>query len=399
MEDRDSTWNTIVERYLAQNPYPPAKIFVNLLQSFLEHTEAHSRVEAARALYFFYTQVCISPEHSAAAEAIGRRSLDNERTAPKSDNPPAPQVSDKIPTPGPNDAGSKETIRIQLKRLTDEMALKGLSQQTVRNYSRHVQSYLEFMGGKSGQNDESKVKEFLLHLKNDRKNHPRTVNLAASAVSFYYRHVLEAEKTVEKVPRMKPGKYLPKVYGGSDLEKLILSVNNLKHRLVLMIVYGCGLRLNELRILKTYDIDWSRGLILIHGKGSKERVVPLDQSIAEVLKMYKSDWKESRYLFEGQKPGKPYSKRSIQKIFENACKSSGIQRKGGIHGLRHSFATHLHEQGYDIREIQALLGHSSIKTTEIYTHISKKNIAKIKSPISRLNLGRKTSHPKDDITK
>jgi site-specific recombinase XerC len=93
------------------------------------------------------------------------------------------------------------------------------------------------------------------------------------------------------------------------------------------------------------------------------------------------------------------SKRTLDKVYNNACIKSGIDNQGGIHSLRHSFATHLHEQGYDIREIQALLGHSSIKTTEIYTHISKKNIAKIKSPISRLNLGRIRSHPKDDITK
>jgi integrase/recombinase XerD len=93
------------------------------------------------------------------------------------------------------------------------------------------------------------------------------------------------------------------------------------------------------------------------------------------------------------------SKRTLDKVYNNACIKSGIDNQGGIHSLRHSFATHLHEQGYDIREIQALLGHSSIKTTEIYTHISKKNIAKIKSPISRLNLGRIRSHPKDDSTK
>jgi site-specific recombinase XerD len=147
---------------------------------------------------------------------------------------------------------------------------------------------------------------------------------------------------------------------------------------------------DEIRILKTDDIDWSRGLIMLHGKGEKERIVPLDPIIAEALKDYVKEWNGSHYIFEGLKKGEPYNKRTIQKIFENVCGEAGILRKGGIHGLRHSYATHLHEQGYDIRQIQALLGHSSVKTTELYTHISKKEISKIKSPLSKLNINRST---------
>jgi integrase/recombinase XerD len=125
--------------------------------------------------------------------------------------------------------------------------------------------------------------------------------------------------------------------------------------------------------------------------------VPYDvPTIEKIKQLPKRQWsKQEKCWFIPNE----LSKRTLEKVYNNACIKSGIDNQGGIHSLRHSFATHLHEQGYDIREIQALLGHSSIKTTEIYTHISKKNIAKIKSPISRLNLGRIRSHPKDDITK
>ena len=129
-------------------------------------------------------------------------------------------------------------------------------------------------------------------------------------------------------------------------------------------------------------IQWERNLILVKGKGNKQRQVMLDPFIASELKDYLEFYNNNIYIFEGATKGKPYSRRTIQKIYENACKKARIKRKGGIHTLRHSFATHLLEQGVSLRFIQKLLGHSSSKSTEIYTHVATDQIRKIKSPIA-----------------
>jgi site-specific recombinase XerD len=162
-----------------------------------------------------------------------------------------------------------------------------------------------------------------------------------------------------------------------------------KHKLILMLAYGCGLRLAEIAVLRPSDIDWNREVIRIHGKGSKERDVPLDQCFHIPLKTYLAANRGLVYLFEGSEERRPYPPRTIQKIYDNVCNKSKIQRRGGIHSLRHSFATHLLEQGVDLRKIQVLPGHSSVKTTQIYTHISREEIAKIRSPLASLMSGKK----------
>ena len=239
---------------------------------------------------------------------------------------------------------------------------------------------------KPGDDDSKSIGDYLIHLKTDLGQAPRTVNLAAAALSFFYRKVIGKHAAVDLLPRMKPGKSLPKVYSSNDVERMINNVENPKHRLVLMLAYGCGLRLSEIQNLAPADIDWDRGVIRIKGKGSKERQVMLDPVLGHALKRYLAGKPDCRYVFEGQSKGSPYPKRTIEKIYENACRSAGIQRKGGIHSLRHTFATHLLEQGTGLRHIQEVLGHSSIKTTEIYTLVSNKEISKIRSPLSTLNL-------------
>jgi integrase/recombinase XerD len=213
----------------------------------------------------------------------------------------------------------------------------------------------------------------------------------AAALSFFYRTVIKTPDAVELLPRMKPGKSLPKVYSSNDIEHLINHTDNPKHRLVLMLAYGCGLRLSEIQNLRPTDIDWGRSVISIKGKGSKERLVMLDPVLGRSLKLYLAGQPDCRYVFEGQTSGSPYPKRTIEKIYEKACRSAGIPRKGGIHSLRHTFATHLLEQGTGLRQIQEVLGHSSIKTTEIYTHVSTNEISKIKSPLSSLKLKGETT--------
>ena len=168
--------------------------------------------------------------------------------------------------------------------------------------------------------------------------------------------------------------------------KRILDVTvNIKHKALLMLMYSGGLRVGEIVRLKPEDIDAERSLIHIKGsKGRKDRYTILSKSVLVVLRKYYHQYRPQKWLFEGAKPGKHISTRTVQAIFKHACEKAGIKKEVSAHFLRHSFATHLLEGGIDLRYIQEILGHKSSKTTEIYTHVSKASIARIKSPLDTI---------------
>lgn len=369
--EQEAAWPVILEAYLKQNPFPPAKIHVPRLESFLNAHHGRERTEAARCLYFFYDKIIVSEEHRSAAEKIGRASKEGGMSR-------VPAV-----VPAPVEQHDAETLFF-LQELGNALELKGRLKPTIGNYKRLVRNYLDYLKRPPGHEDVSAIKEYLLQLKNVRKQSPRSINLSAAAISFFYRKVLEIPAAVEKLPRMKPGKDLPHVYGQGDVWRILEAAKNDKHRLILILAYGIGLRLSEIAALHPEDIDWDRKTIRIHGKGAKERDLSIDQSIAPILINYLDKHPDQIYLFEGAQKGRPYPRRTIEKIYENACKKAGIEKRGGIHSLRHSYATHLLEQGTDLRQIQVVLGHSSIKTTQIYTHVSRDEIAKIRSPFATL---------------
>lgn len=160
---------------------------------------------------------------------------------------------------------------------------------------------------------------------------------------------------------------------------------NIKHRAMLALIYSCGLRRGELLNLKPTDIDSKRGIVTIRqGKGKKDRIAPLSEKILAMLREYYAACKPKTWLFEGQKPGTPYDERSLASVLKQALAKTSIKKPVTLHWLRHSYATHLHESGTDIRYIQELLGHKSTKTTEIYTHVSTSSIQKIISPFDSL---------------
>lgn len=274
-----------------------------------------------------------------------------------------------------------------LARLQEELSLKNYTTATKRNYTTYVKEFLYTLPATPKKDSKKEAKEYLLYLKNEKQLAPRTINLASAALAFYYSNVLGSSLMTEKIPRMKTGRKLPNVYSEKDIARILTSLDNVKHQLVLYMAYGCGLRLNEIRLLKPEHFDFDRRIIKVkNGKGNKERYVMMDQKIENKASFYLRKHKDNCYFFEGYKTGIPLSKRTIEKIYENACSKGNVTPKGGIHTLRHSFATHLLEHGSDLRYIQELLGHSSSKTTEIYTHVSKENIAKIKSPLSNISL-------------
>ncbi len=175
---------------------------------------------------------------------------------------------------------------------------------------------------------------------------------------------------------------------GEEVFKILLSVTNIKHRAILMLTYSAGLRVGEVVKLRVGDIDGNRKLIHIKGaKGRKDRYTLLSDVAFEALSLYMKAYHLDNWLFAGAKRTKHLSTRSAGKIFSNACEKAGIKKDVSIHCLRHSFATHLLESGVDLRYIQELLGHQSSKTTEIYTHVSSKNLGAIKSPLDNLKGG------------
>lgn len=212
-------------------------------------------------------------------------------------------------------------------------------------------------------------------------------NILINAVLYYYRTVLKDKNYTSEIQRPQKEKTLPKVLSKEEVERILLNCLNRKHKTMLVMLYSAGLRAGELIQLKVNDIDSKRKLIYIRkAKGFKDRTVMLSEKLLELLRIYYKEYQPKVYLFEGQY-GDQYSTSSLRKILKEASTKAGIRTSPTLHWLRHSFATHLLEAGTDLRYIQQLLGHSSSKTTEIYTYVSTKHISQIKSPLDDLNIG------------
>jgi site-specific recombinase XerD len=206
-----------------------------------------------------------------------------------------------------------------------------------------------------------------------------------NGLQFYYQQVLGKSSFEICIPRPKKEKKLPSVLTMEECLTIFQSVDNPKHKLLLLIGYGAGLRVSEIVALQWKDILFSEHKIHIkNAKGKKDRMVMLPYSIVQSLEIYRQLYKGTNYVFEGQFAGEPYSTGSVQQVMRAALKKSGLEKKATVHTLRHSFATHLLENGTDIRYIQQFLGHSSIKTTTIYTHLTKGAVDKIQSPLDRM---------------
>ena len=263
-----------------------------------------------------------------------------------------------------------------LKKLEKELNLRNYSKKTVKGYLFSVNKFLEYAQNK-GINEQT-FKEYIL--KKLRNQNPSTVAKDLFAIKFFFEKVL---KQKVEIPKPKRNKTLPEILTIDEIKKMFDSTENIKHKLILKLLYGTGLRVSEIINLKKQDINFEENLIKINlGKGKKDRFVKLPFSIKEDLENY-SKLNNSKILFPSNRGGKLTIK-TIQKIVSNSAKKSGIKKRVYPHLLRHSFATHLLEQGTDLKIIQKLLGHSSIKTTQIYTQISQASIKNIKSPLDNI---------------
>ena len=221
----------------------------------------------------------------------------------------------------------------------------------------------------------------MLYLVEERQISTSYQNQAINAIKFYFEKVLKGPRRVYYIERPRKEKLLPSVLSEAEVKKIIENISNLKHKCLIMTCYSAGLRISEALNLKPADIDSKRMMIHIRGgKGKKDRITLLSSRLLELLREYYRLYKPVEYLFTGQMGGQ-YSERSAQLVLKEAARRAGITRHVTLHTLRHSFATHLLENGTDLRYIQSLLGHSSPKTTQIYTHITTKGFDQIKNPL------------------
>jgi len=274
------------------------------------------------------------------------------------------------------------------QKMIREMDLKNLSIHTRRAYiaavtglSRHYQQSPEAITSEM-------IEDYLLYLKNEKGNAPQSCCLVLTGLRFFYTHILDRQIDVDfSLPR-KPRK-LPTVLTKEQIWKIICVPKYLKHRLALMTTYAAGLRAGELRRLKPEHIDSTRMLIkVVDGKGRKDRYTMLSKRLLAELRHYYKTCRPTTYLFPSSykdSRDKPLSYEALRCIYEKARKKAGVKNGVGLHTLRHSFATHLLEAGYDIRKIQVLMGHSRLSTTMIYLHVSRETLSKVPSPLDLID--------------
>jgi len=266
-----------------------------------------------------------------------------------------------------------EGLLLKLKR---ELEIRNFSGQTIKGYLYSVKKFLEYSKFK-GLNEDS-VKNYIQ--KNLKNKNPSSVRKDLFAIKFFFEKVLKQKIFI---PNPKKNNPLPDILTTSEIKRLIENTSNIKHKLIIKLLYGCGLRVSEIVNLKKEDINFEEELIHLKlSKSKKDRFVKIPYSMKEGLKNY-CKLINSEILFQSNRGGK-LSKDTIQKIVQNSAKKAGIKKRVYPHLLRHSFATHLLEQGTDLRIIQKLLGHSDIKTTQIYTQISQASIKKVKSPLDNI---------------
>ena len=274
-----------------------------------------------------------------------------------------------------------------IRQFENKLVLQRYSTNSIKNYVSAVRGFLEIASYKfeyPKEISEEDIEKYILWKVEKHKVGASHQRMIVASIDKFYQLLFNVKLRIEHLYPARKTRSLPKYLSSREVKKLLDVVANIKHLCILQLLYGAGLRLNELLNLKVKDIDSDSMLIhIFNAKGNKDRVVMLSSNLLVNLRTYYLKHKPVDYLFEGQTGGR-YSERSVQNIVKKAAANAGIKKKVTPHVLRHSFATHLLENGTDVRYIQQLLGHASLKTTEIYTHIGDVSRSKIKSPLDRL---------------
>ncbi|WP_460685782.1 tyrosine-type recombinase/integrase [Niabella aquatica] len=273
----------------------------------------------------------------------------------------------------------------EFEKYQNMLTLKAYAANTIRTYSIEFAQLLYVLKDFPVQNlSAEKLQGYFLYCHKELHLSENQIHSRMNAIKFYYEQVLHQPKIFFDIPRPKKPLLLPKSLNPDEVKRLFSVTENLKHRLILQLCYGMGLRVSEIVNMKISDIDSRDMKVRINkGKGKKDRYVNLPASVLEELRDYYKEYLPKEYLFEGQYGGQ-YTIRSAQLVFKQAMKKAKVNKQVGIHGLRHSYATHLLEYGTDISFIQKLLGHNDIKTTLLYTHVSQAGLGGVISPLDRL---------------
>jgi integrase/recombinase XerD len=275
---------------------------------------------------------------------------------------------------------------LEIEMFKRSMMAKRYSNHTIKTYSEALSVFFKFhhevlVSEITVKHVQQFCYEYILH-KNLSSSYQ---NQVINAIKLFYKNRFNRTLDIDKIQRPKKEKHLPNVLSKEEVKAILDAPINLKHRCMLSLIYACGLRRSELLNLTLKDILSDRNLLFIRqAKGKKDRVVPISDKMIEVLRTYYRAYKPKKWLFEGQQPMSQYSEESLAKVLKLSVQKAKINKNVSLHWLRHSYATHLLESGTDLRYIQELLGHNSSRTTEIYTHVSTRNLQNIRSPFDDL---------------
>ena len=271
--------------------------------------------------------------------------------------------------------------------MRDKLIELRYSSSTIKSYTNLFSTFLShFYMFDAKEITYAQIIKYMRFLVQEREVSESYQNQMINAIKFYYEKVLKSDKQTYFVERPRRSKNLPTVLSQQETIGLLKYIPNVKHKTIVTLIYSCGLRISELLHLKIVDLDYDAMRVCIkNAKGKKDRYVPLAERTVDMLRYYLKHYVPEDYVFEGLKGGR-YSPSSVQKFLKKYCEELGIKKKVSPHTLRHSYATHLLENGVDIRYIQHILGHASSKTTEIYTHITEVGINKIKNPLDLFDM-------------
>ncbi len=267
----------------------------------------------------------------------------------------------------------------QLDQTKKELKIRDYSPKTIKSYLYGLKEYFSYKESNLKTLSHENIKNFLLDAKKKGIS-ARTRNLYLNAIKFYYRNVVKTSQKID-IQSAKKTKSLPVVLSRNEIKKLIKQTTNIKHRLLLSLAYGAGLRVSEVVNLRVKDIDF--GELTIHlknSKGKKDRITIFPDKLKVNLKRLTAGKDKNNFVFASQRGGR-LSTRTAQKVFKDSLKKAGIKKEATFHSLRHSFATHLLENGVDVRHVQELLGHQNIRTTQRYTQVTNPKLKNIKSPL------------------
>ena len=299
----------------------------------------------------------------------------------------AQAVRPAVKTAAPEGLPPLDEVRQALiQRYRERLLVKRYSDNTAKSYAHAFRGFLLHVPSRLPLDlSQEEITGYLVHLIRKKGISESYQNLIINAIKFYYEEVEGRPRTYYDIPRPRRHDPLPKVLDKAEVQAMLRLTANLKHRCMLMLLYGGGLRLGEVIGLSLKDLELSRRVIRINrGKGKKDREVPLPDMLVPALAAYLDHYQPLTFLFEGETVGERYSERSLQQVVKQAAVRAGIERPVTAHMLRHSYATHLLEAGTDIRYIQEVLGHSSIKTTQVYTHVARQH--KPVSPLDSLDI-------------